>query len=234
MSTSSKSATQAAVSTTSKSATQAVPTTEARQTINSYQQIMDKLRLGLGLTKIEKIKATKVGEDRLHLYAHAYEVASAIFPSRAARAKAIEEQAAILGTTVSNLNRTVRPDFQRPELQRSIVKTNVDATLKDILILQYALSVIGAGEKMSDAAIDAECSTRTMYRAVGDLLGESGLVTGDLKHMAMHYRSALANEIEKKKMPILDEKLQIKLEKAKKTSENRRRSTNGIQSPKKR
>ena len=194
-------------------------------TINPFHLLLGKLAAGTKLTKSEATKIGKIGRSRLKDYAEAWEILSDVFPTRMDRMRAAEQVAERLGITFSGINKTIRPDFKRPELQRDLVQDQVETVEQKILLTKAAISVIGAGERPEDLVSYCGSSTRTIYRHVSRLLKPSGLTLQDVNEIAFHHlRTQLAAEIEAKALPPLLAKLEKRKQNAAITQELRKRT----------
>lgn len=182
--------------------------------MNKYREILRKLHADEPLDKSEKISITKLGEERIAKYAEAYDALSVVFKTRGERREVRDKVAEALGIDVRTLNAIIKPEFKRPERMRDIANQYLDTTDYKIDVLKAALSVIASGEPVEYAAIRANCSARTVYRRVRDLLKPLHMDLRFLEQQSVAIRSGMANDIEQTHMPALIKERDERLESA--------------------
>lgn len=147
-------------------------------------------------TREEKIRLTKLGPDKLAVYADAWDALSGDFPTRTERRRTRDHYAALLGVAPRTLNLIAQPEFKRPERIRTIHTHYAEVAEHKERVLKAAISVIAGSESAEDAATLAETTPRTVYRRVSTLLAFEHLVTADLRHMTLPQRTEIATKLE--------------------------------------
>ena len=152
-------------------------------------------------TRAERIRVTKLGQEKLALYAEAWDALSQVYATRTERRQVRDKYAALLGVEPRTLNAIAKPEFKKPERIREIRAHYLATADKKLGTVKAAISVIAGSESAADAAVRAETTERTVYRRVGTLLATQGLVTEDLRHLSNTKRVEVAQAIESTILP---------------------------------